>query len=68
MQNAPVAGLPVDYFLRQLEEFANGRRKSADVNKANAFEMAAMARNLTPAEAPPPPSTSGRCRSSRGSG
>ena len=51
MQNAPVAGLPVDYFLRQIEEFANGRRKSADVNKANAFEMAAMARNLTPAEA-----------------
>jgi cytochrome c553 len=51
MQNAPVAGLPVDYFLRQLSEFASGRRKSADLNKANAFEMAAMARNLTPAEA-----------------
>jgi cytochrome c553 len=51
MQNGPVAGLPVDYFLRQIEEFANGRRKSADINKANAFEMAAMARNLTPAEA-----------------
>jgi cytochrome c553 len=51
MQNAPVAGLPVDYFLRQIEEFANGRRKSADVNKANAWEMAAMARNLTPEEA-----------------
>ena len=51
MQNAPVAGLPVDYFLRQLADFASGRRKSADVNKANAFEMAAMARNLTPAEA-----------------
>jgi cytochrome c553 len=51
MQNAPVAGLPVDYFLRQIEDFANGRRKSSDVNKANAFEMAAMARNLTPQEA-----------------
>jgi cytochrome c553 len=51
MQNGPVAGLPVDYFLRQLTEFANGKRKSADVNKANAFEMAAMARNLTPEEA-----------------
>lgn len=51
MQNAPVAGLPVDYFLRQLDDFASGRRKSADVNKANAFEMAAMARNLTPEEA-----------------
>ena len=51
MQNAPVAGLPVDYFLRQLADFASGKRKSADVNKANAFEMAAMARNLTPEEA-----------------
>jgi cytochrome c553 len=51
MQNAPVAGLPVDYFLRQLEDFSAGRRKTADVNKANGFEMAAMARNLTPAEA-----------------
>lgn len=51
MQNGPVAGLPVDYFLRQLADFASGRRKSADVNKANAFEMAAMARNLTPEEA-----------------
>ena len=51
MQNGPVAGLPVDYFMRQLTEFANGKRKSADVNKANAFEMAAMARNLTPEEA-----------------
>ena len=51
MQNGPVAGLRVDYFLRQLDDFAGGRRKSADVNKANAFEMAAMARNLTPEEA-----------------
>jgi cytochrome c553 len=51
MQNAPVAGLPVDYFLRQIADFASGRRKSADLNKANAFEMAAMARNLTPEEA-----------------
>jgi cytochrome c553 len=47
MQNAPVAGLPSDYFLRQIADFASGRRKSADLNKANAFEMAAMARNLT---------------------
>ena len=51
MQNAPVAGLPVDYFLRQIADFASGRRKSADLNKANAFEMAAMARNLTAEEA-----------------
>jgi len=51
MQNGPVAGLPVDYFLRQIADFASGRRRSADLNKANAFEMAAMARNLTPEEA-----------------
>ena len=51
MQNAPLAGLPVDYFMRQLADFASGKRRSADVNKANAFEMAAMARNLTPEEA-----------------
>jgi len=51
MQNAPVAGLPVDYFLRQIADFTSGRRRSADLNKANAFEMAAMSRNLTPEEA-----------------
>jgi len=51
MQNAPVAGLPVDYFLRQIADFASGTRKTADRHKANGFEMAAMARNLTPEEA-----------------
>jgi cytochrome c553 len=51
MHNAPVAGLPVDYFLRQIADFASGRRRTADLHKANAFEMAAMARNLTPEEA-----------------
>jgi cytochrome c553 len=51
MHNAPVAGLPVDYFLRQIADFASGRRKTADLHKANGFEMAAMARNLTPEEA-----------------
>jgi cytochrome c553 len=51
MQNAPVAGLSVDYFLRQLEDFTSGRRRTADPHKANGFEMAAMARNLTAEEA-----------------
>ncbi len=51
MQNAPVAGLPVDYFLRQIADFASGRRRTSDLHKANGFEMAAMARNLTPQEA-----------------
>jgi cytochrome c553 len=51
MQNGPVAGLPVEYFLRQIADFKSGKRRSADVNKANAYEMQAIARNLTDAEA-----------------
>jgi cytochrome c553 len=51
MQNAPVAGLSVDYFLRQLDELASGARHTSDPNKANGYEMAAIARNLTPNEA-----------------
>lgn len=51
MQNAPVAGLPVDYFLRQLEEMASGARQTSDHHKANGFEMAAMARALSPEQA-----------------
>lgn len=47
MQNAPVAGLPVDYFIRQLNEMASGARQTSDLHKANGFEMAAMARALT---------------------
>ena len=51
MQNGGVAGLPVEYILRQLADFKAGRRTSADRNKANAFEMAAIARNLSAEEA-----------------
>ena len=51
MQNAPVAGLPVDYFLRQLEDLATGDRVTSDTHKANGFEMAAMARALSPEQA-----------------
>ena len=51
MQNGGVAGLPARYILQQLADFKSGRRKSADSNKANAFEMAAIARNLTDDEA-----------------
>jgi len=50
MQNGPLAGLSVDYFLQQLDDFANDRRLTADLNKANGFEMAAMARNMTDEE------------------
>ena len=51
MQNGGVAGLPMPYILQQLADFKSGRRRSADFNKANAFEMAAIARNLTDDEA-----------------
>jgi len=50
-QNGPVAGLPVDYFLRQLEELASGARKGSDTHKANVLQMAATARKLTDEEA-----------------
>jgi len=51
MQNGGVAGLPADYILQQLGDFKSGKRHSADLNKANAFEMAAIARSLTDEEA-----------------
>jgi cytochrome c553 len=51
MQNGGVAGLPKDYILRQLADFKAGKRRTFDPNKANGFEMQAIARNLTDAEA-----------------
>jgi cytochrome c553 len=47
MQNGGVAGLPKDYILRQLADFKSGKRRTFDSNKANGFEMQAIARNLT---------------------
>ena len=34
-ENAPPAGLPVAYFMRQLQDFRNGLRRSADPRKPN---------------------------------
>ncbi len=51
MQNGSVAGLPREYILQQLADFKTGRRHTADPNKANGYEMQAVARNLTEAEA-----------------
>jgi cytochrome c553 len=50
MDNAHVAGLPVNYILQQLEVFARGDRHSADPRKDNTNEMARIASNLTEAE------------------
>jgi cytochrome c553 len=51
MQNGSVSGLPKDYIVQQLADFKSGKRHTADPNKANGYEMQAIARNLTDAEA-----------------
>jgi cytochrome c553 len=51
MQNGSVSGLPRDYILQQIADFKSGKRHTADPNKANGYEMQAIARNLTDAEA-----------------
>jgi cytochrome c553 len=50
MENAHVAGLPVAYFLAQLDAFESGDRRNADVRKENTNEMARMSRGLTAEE------------------
>ena len=51
-ENAPPAGLPVAYFMRQLQDFRNGLRRSADPRKPNTntmIDLAKVSRNLLPA-------------------
>ncbi len=50
MENGHVAGLTEGYFLQQLEAFAAGNRRSADIRKANTNEMAMIAASLSDAE------------------
>ncbi|MGE4070449.1 MAG: cytochrome c [Lysobacterales bacterium] len=50
-ENAPVYGLPVAYFLRQIEDFRAGRRHSADPRKPNVPTMIALAQALSDEEA-----------------
>ena len=45
-ENAGVAGLPVSYFLQQLNDFRSGNRKSAEPRKANTNIMIAIAKAL----------------------
>jgi cytochrome c553 len=49
-ENAPVAGLPAAYFIRQLEDFKSGARASADPRKPNVPTMALLAAAMTPEE------------------
>jgi cytochrome c553 len=46
-ENAGVAGLPVAYFMRQIQDFRSGRRHSADPRKPNTNTMIELAKSLT---------------------
>ncbi len=46
-ENAGVAGLPVSYFIQQLNDFRNGARKSAEPRKTNTNGMIDIAKALT---------------------
>lgn len=49
-ENAPLAGLPMSYFIEQLHDFRDGKRGSADPRKPNTSRMIAAARQMTDAE------------------
>jgi cytochrome c553 len=49
-ENAGVAGLPVSYFIQQMNDFRSGVRKSGDPRKANTNAMIAIAKAMTPDE------------------
>lgn len=49
-ENAPVTGLPVKYFIQQLEDFKSGARASADPRKPNVPTMHVLADAMTPEE------------------
>lgn len=49
-ENAGIAGLPRDYFVQQLFEFRDGRRKSAQPRKFNTSTMVTIAQGMTDEE------------------
>ena len=49
-ENAGVSGLPVSYFVQQMNDFRSGARKSAEPRKANTNVMIAIAKAMTPEE------------------
>jgi cytochrome c553 len=49
-ENAGISGLPVSYFIQQMNDFASGVRKSAEPRKTNTNLMITIAKGLTPAE------------------
>ena len=46
-ENAGVAGLPVDYFIQQMNDFRNGVRKSSEPRKANTNTMINIAKGMS---------------------
>jgi cytochrome c553 len=49
-ENAGVAGLPIGYFMRQIQDFRNGHRHSADPRKPNTNTMIELAKAMTDEE------------------
>jgi len=49
-ENAPIAGLPADYFIEQMQAFRQGDRRSSDVRKANTPLMVSFAEAMTDEE------------------
>jgi cytochrome c553 len=49
-ENAPVSGLPVAYFIQQMNDYRSGMRKSADPKKGNTNAMIAIAKAMTEEE------------------
>lgn len=49
-ENAPVAGYPVEYFIKTMTDFKNDLRKSSDPRKANTNRMIAFAKAMTDEE------------------
>jgi cytochrome c553 len=49
-ENAPVAALPVAYFMRQLQDFRSGVRRTADPRKPNTPTMIALAKAMSDEE------------------
>jgi cytochrome c553 len=46
-ENAGVAGLPVPYFMHQIQDFRSGKRHSADPRKPNTNTMIELAKSLS---------------------
>jgi cytochrome c553 len=49
-ENAPVSGLPVQYFMQQLYDFRDGKRNTSEPRKGNVGRMIHFAKNITEAE------------------